>query len=57
MIFPYNRFAIVPHMCNECKRYVWMEPYRRSDVWHEFAERFLKENICRECLPKYIPQK
>ena len=54
MIFSCNRFAIVPHLCSECKRYIWMEPYRRADVWKNFADRFLKENICKRCLPKFI---
>ena len=52
MIFSFNRFAIIPHMCNECKRYIWLEPYRRADVWK--YDRFIMENICKKCLPKFL---
>lgn len=57
MIFSCNRFALFPRMCSECKRYIWMEPYRRSDVWHggfvdrHFKGDYKKENICKKCLP------
>ena len=50
MMFSCNRFAIIPHMCNECKRYIWIAPYRRADVWK--YDRFIMENICKQCLPK-----
>ena len=53
MIFSCNRFAIIPHMCNECKRYIWLEGYRRSDVWKASIDRFIKENICKTCLTKF----
>lgn len=46
-----NRFAVVPHLCCKCKKYIWLEPYRRADVL--FMDTFLKSNICRGCLPKY----
>lgn len=49
-----NRFAIIPHMCNECKQYIWLESYRRADVWKDFCSQFLKENICKDCLPKFV---
>ena len=52
MTFSCNRFAIIPHMCNECKRYIWLESYRRSDVWK--YDRFIMENICKKCLPKFL---
>ena len=52
MIFSCNRFAIIPHMCNECKRYIWITPYRRADVWKH--DRFIMENICKQCLPKFL---
>lgn len=49
----YNRFAIIPIMCPTCKRYIWLEKYRRADVWHEFANKFWKENICSDCIKKF----
>ena len=52
MIFSCNRFAIIPHMCNECKQYIWLESYRRADVWK--YDRFIMENICKKCLPKFL---
>ena len=57
MMLSCNRFALFPRMCSECKRYIWMEPYRRSDVWHGgFVDRYFKENICKKCLPKFLPK-
>lgn len=53
MMLVRNRFAVLPHMCSECKRYIWLESYRRSDVWKLFAGRYVKENICKSCLKKY----
>ena len=52
MIFSCNRFAIIPHICHECKRYIWLESYRRADVWK--YDRFIMENICKQCLPKFL---
>lgn len=34
----YNRFAVFPVMCHDCHRYIWMEPYRRADVWHNLLD-------------------
>lgn len=48
-----NRFAILPHMCLECKRYIWLEGYRRADVYRPFVGRYIKENICKTCLTKF----
>jgi hypothetical protein len=53
MTFSCNRFAFVPHLCDECKRYIWLEGYRRADVWKNFIDRFIKENICKNCLIKF----
>lgn len=48
-----NRFAFVPHLCLECKRYIWLEGYRRAEVWKTFIDRPIKENICKSCLTKF----
>ena len=53
MMLSCNRFAFVPHLCYECKRYIWLEGYRRADVWHRFADRCIVENICKNCLTKF----
>ena len=50
--FSCNRFAIIPHMCHECKSYIWFESYRRADVWKH--DRYIIENICKKCLPKFL---
>lgn len=48
-----NRFALAPRLCNECKRYIWLEGYRRADVWTKFVDKPIKENICKSCLTKF----
>lgn len=53
MMFSCNRFAFVPHLCLECKRYIWLEGYRRAEVWKKFADMYAKENICKSCLTKF----
>lgn len=53
MMLACNRFALVPHPCLECKRYIWLEGYRRDEVWKNFADKFVKENICRSCLTRF----
>lgn len=53
MIFICNRFAFVPHLCFECKRYVWLEGYRRAEIWKTLINRPIKENICKSCLTKF----
>lgn len=53
MILSCNRFALVPHLCLECKRYIWLEGYRRAEVWKKFIDRPIKENICKDCLTKF----
>ena len=50
MMLSCNRFAFVPDLCSECKRYIWLEGYRRAEVWHKFIDRSIKENICKDCL-------
>ncbi len=48
-----NRFALVPHLCIECKRYIWLEGYRKAEVWEKYADKPIKVNICRSCLTKF----
>lgn len=48
-----NRFALAPRLCNECKRYIWLEGYRRADVYKSFTGRYITENICKNCLTKF----
>ena len=53
MMFSCNRFALIPHLCSECKHYIWLEGYRRAEVWHRFADRNIVENVCKNCLTKF----
>lgn len=53
MKIKYNRFAVFPVMCYECHRYIWIEPYRRANVWRDLPNGFVKETICNECLEKF----
>lgn len=53
MIFTCNRFALMPHLCIECKCYIWMEGYRRDEIWRTLIDRSIKGNICKNCLIKF----
>lgn len=48
-----NRFAFVPRLCLECKRYIWLEGYRRAEIWKNVTDRPIEENICKGCLTKF----
>lgn len=49
----FNRFAIVPIMCPRCHRYIWLEKYRRADVFNFGVGRYWKTNICSDCIKEY----
>lgn len=53
MMLSCNRFAFVPHLCSECKRYIWLESYRKANVWKNLINRSIKENICKSCLTEF----
>lgn len=53
MMISCNRFAFVPHLCLECKRYIWLEGYRKAKVWKKNLNMDIKENICKSCLTKF----
>lgn len=53
MMFSCNRFAFVPHLCSECKRYIWLEGYRKANAWKNFIDSSIKEDICKICLMKF----
>ena len=53
MMISCNRFAFIPHLCLECKRYIWLEGYRRAKVMKKFIDIPIKENICKDCLTKF----
>ena len=53
MKIKFNRFAIAPVMCHDCHRFIWMEPYRRSEVFLFWAGNYVKRTICNECIKKY----
>lgn len=52
----YNRFALIPFHCTDCHRYIWLEPYRKAEVYTELPPScppFINKKICKDCLPKY----
>lgn len=53
MMLSCNRFAFVPHLFSECKRYIWLESYRKANVWKNLINRSIKENICKSCLTEF----
>ena len=53
MKLKFKRFAIFPVMCPSCHRYIWLEKYRRADVFHFWEGQYIKENICSDCIKKY----
>ena len=55
----FNRFAIIPFHCTSCHRYIWLEPYRRAEVYRPVAPcvpSFYKENWCKECTEKHLKE-
>lgn len=53
MMLSCNRFTFIPRLCLECKRYIWLEGYRKAEVWKEAINKPIKENICKSCLIKF----
>ena len=49
----FNRIAIIPRMCDSCKQFMWLEPYRKSEVFHRLQGIYTKDNICKDCIEKY----
>jgi len=53
----YNRFALIPFHCTDCHRYIWLEKYRKAEVFTDIANPpFYKKKICKDCLPQYLPK-
>lgn len=48
----FNRYAILPKTCTVCHELVWMEPYRKSEVFSPI-KGFIKKTICRKCIGKF----
>lgn len=46
MKIKYNRVAVLPVMCSDCKMFIWLERYRKDGV-------FVKKCLCKECVEKY----
>ena len=53
MKMKFNKFAIIPVMCTRCHRYIWLEKYRRADIFHFGLGRYWIGNICSDCIKKY----
>lgn len=54
-----NRFALVPHLCLECKRYIWLEGYRKAKVWKKDIDTSIKKTFVKVALQNlmYFPTK
>ena len=53
MKIKYNRFALLPTLCTECKRYIFLEPYRKGEKYHYLAGRYLPVKVCNDCISKF----
>ena len=56
MKIKFNRFAILPFHCTDCHRYIWLEPYRKGEIYRPLSPcipSFYKAKICNECITKY----
>ena len=52
----FNRIAIIPFHCTDCHRYIWLEKYRKAEVWTNLppsCPSSIKKKICKDCLAKY----
>ena len=52
----FNRFAILPKLCHNCKLYIWMEPYRKAEIENSFGNNLFKSTICKRCIDRYLPK-
>lgn len=53
MKLKYNRFALLPTLCTECKRYILFEPYRKAECFHKFIGQYIKVKVCSDCIGKF----
>lgn len=44
MILRYNRFALIPHTCNQCEKIFWLEWYREDG---DFGDH---DRVCKRCI-------
>lgn len=52
----FNRFALLPFLCPDCHRYVWLEKYRKASVWIDLPPHCpssITKKICSDCIIKY----
>ena len=50
----FNRFAIIPFHCTDCHRFIWLEKYRKAEVFVDIpGVGFMKKKICNECIKDY----
>lgn len=53
MKLKYNRFALVPTLCTECKRYILFEPYRKGERFHMLIGHYIPVKACSDCIAKF----
>lgn len=45
-----NRLALLPHRCDECDYYFWLEPYRTDKVDIKLVPfSSYNRNLCKKC--------
>ena len=49
----FNRFALVPVLCTECKRYILFEKYRKGERLHPFLGIYVDVRACTDCIGKF----
>ena len=55
MKMKYNRVAVLPVMCSDCKMFIWLEKYRKAEIFDTkiLGGRWVKKRLCKECVEKY----
>lgn len=57
MMTKFNRFSLTPKLCHICKRYIWLEPYRKSEILSLYFDNHgYKSTICKRCIDKFLPK-
>lgn len=53
----YNRFALIPVKCESCHNIVWLEPYRKVEIYKPISlcvPSFRRENWCKICTKRHF---
>ena len=53
----HDRFALIPIRCTECRRYIWLERYRKAEINRVITPYFpgiIKRRICNDCISDWV---